>query len=64
MANTFILHNRSGSDSTSVSVAKLEESVIDRKSQLEQVVFQLKKIALQLSLVTDEEPLEGDVNKE
>jgi hypothetical protein len=61
MANTFILHNREGADSTSVSMTSLEESARDRKNQLGKMLLQLKTIALHLHSITDEEIREGDL---
>jgi len=61
MANSFNLHNRVGADSSSVSIANLEASARDRKDQLENLLFQLKKIALHLHAITDEEIREEDL---
>jgi hypothetical protein len=61
MANSFNLHNRVGADSSSVSMSNLEASAIDRKEQLEHMLLQLKKIALHLHAITDEEIGEDDL---
>lgn len=60
--STFHLHNRLGANGDSSSnMASLEESARDRKNQLENVIFQLKKMVTHLSLVTDEEVKEEDI---
>jgi hypothetical protein len=61
MANSFNLHNRLGADSSSVSMAHLEESAIDRKNQLEGVILQLKKMVTHLTLITDNEVSDEDI---
>jgi len=58
MADSFILHNRIGASDGASSMTKLEESALDRESQLEGVIFQLKKMVLHLQSITDEEILE------
>lgn len=61
MANSFNLHNRAELSSVDVDVTTLESSARDRKNQLENMIFQLKKIALHLHAVTDEEIREEDL---
>jgi len=63
MANSFNLHNRAELSSVDVDVTTLESSARDRKNQLENMIFQLKKIALHLHAVTDEEIREEDVEE-
>jgi hypothetical protein len=45
---------------TGFSTTVLEESARDRKDQLEEMILKLKKIEVQLSLMTDEEIDEYD----
>jgi hypothetical protein len=61
MTDSFHLHNRGLTDSTSTSMATLEDSARDRKVQLESIVLQLRKMVTHLSLVTDEEVKEDDI---
>ena len=56
--STFILHNRVGANDGASDMTKLEESALDRESQLEGVLAQLKKMVLHLQSITDEEILE------
>ena len=63
MANSFNLHNRAELSSVDVDVTTLESSARDRKNQLENMIFQLKKIALHLHAVTDEEIREEDLEE-
>jgi hypothetical protein len=61
MANSFNLHNRLGADSSSVSMSHLENSALDRKNQLENIILQLKKMVTHLSVVTDNEVRDYDI---
>jgi hypothetical protein len=64
MTESFRLHNRGLTGSTSTSMATLEASARDRKNQLEGVLLQLKKMVTHLSLVTDNEVTEEDILEE
>ena len=61
MTDSFHLHNRGLTDSTSTSMSTLEASARDRKDQLETMILQLKKMVTHLTLVTDEEIKDDDV---
>ena len=61
MTDSFHLHNRGLTDSTSESMSTLEASARDRKDQLETMILQLKKMVTHLTLVTDEEIKDDDV---